>query len=83
MERDQALNIMSKDAWYSAQCSNSDTWRTDVYFYGSKDWDRAEIVILFSELADGRFRVEQVATFDEPNVWHTAYRDCVDRGVFE
>lgn len=81
MFREEAIQILDSEAWYHQECP-SPVRITDLFFYGSHQYDEADIVILES-LPEGEiYRVAHIGTF-EPNAWHTAYRDCVRRDKFE
>ena len=76
--REEAIETLGATAWYHQPCWD----RIDLFFYGSHNYDRAEIVILSSKLVDGVYVVDSIDGF-EPNAWHTAYRDCIQRERFE
>jgi hypothetical protein len=77
-KRDEAIQTLGATSWYHQPC-----WeRTDLFFYGSHEYDRAEIVILRSDLVDGEYVVVSIDGF-ESYAWQTAYADCIQRGRFE
>ena len=77
--REKAIELLSKEAWYHQPCGD----RTDLFFYGDHHYDKADIVIVRSILDGDEYKVEHIGSYDEPNVWHTAYADCIDRTRFE
>jgi len=81
--REQAITILRDDAWYYQACPNLTTI-DDLFFYGSRDYNHAEIVIISSDREDQNldYQVFQLGTL-EPNAWHTAYADCVDVSEFQ
>jgi hypothetical protein len=76
--RQDAIALLGATAWYHQPCWD----RTDLFFYGSRSYDRAEIVILSSKLVNGVYVVDSIGGF-EPNAWHAAYADCIKRERFE
>lgn len=79
--REEAIETLGTTAWYHQPCPNLTTM-TDLFFYGSHEYDWAEIVIVNSEPLSDTFVVYSINSF-EPNAWHTAFRDCVQRERFE
>jgi len=79
--REKAIEILSSEAWYYQPCEN---WSSidDLFFYGDHSYDNADIVIVVSVPRDGGYRVDMISSF-EPNAWHTAYANCIDRKRFE
>ena len=80
--RENAIAILSQEAWYHEPCSVDDVYSTDLFFFGSKKYDEAEIVIVDSRAVEGVLQVYQVSTF-ESYAWQGGYRDCIDRSKFE
>ncbi len=80
MPRDEAVTILSEDAWYHVACEDR-PGNDELFFYDNREWDRAEIVILRTKIEGGEIKVEGIYNF-EPNAWHTAYGDCIDRSLF-
>jgi hypothetical protein len=76
--RNEAIETLGATAWYHQPCWD----QTDLFFYGSRNYDRAEIVILGSKLVDGVYVVDSIDGF-EPYAWQTAYADCIQRERFE
>ncbi len=79
--REAAIEALSVNAWYYQPCENRVTIH-DLFFFGSHDYDEAEIVIVASEPDQGTYRVYDISSF-ESYAWHTAYADCIDRTRFE
>lgn len=79
--RDDAIKILSEKAWYHQPCPNRITI-DDLFFYGSHQYDEAEVVIMGSEPKDGMFVVYDIGSF-ESYAWHAAYQDCIQRDKFE
>ena len=79
--RDDAVEILSQEAWYHQPCRRGVSIK-DLFFYGSHRYDKADIVIVDSSPRDEGYEVVRISTF-ESYAWHTAYRDCIDRGMFE
>lgn len=79
--REDAIKILSEKAWYHQPCPNKVTI-VDLFFYGSRKYDEAEVVIVHSETVDGVFVVDDISSF-ESYAWHTAYQDCFQRDKFE
>jgi len=82
MSREEAIRILSTQAWYHQECRNLSSI-DDLFFFGSHDYERADVVIVTSVLEGQSYRVYEVGTFLETNVWHTAYQDCIQRDKFE
>ena len=80
--RDEAIAILSREAWYHQPCPNRITI-DDLFFYTSRRFDKAQVVIVQSEPIEGLYRVYDMGTFDEPNAWRAAYRDCLQMDRFE
>jgi hypothetical protein len=81
MPRDKAVPVLQAESWYHVACQRRSEGIEDLFFFGSQDYDEAEIVIVLSMLRDDTYTVESIGTF-EPNAWHTAYNDCIDRQEF-
>jgi hypothetical protein len=79
--RDDALQILSETSWYHQPCG-SDVAVHDLFFFGSRKYDRADVVIVESRSVEGILIVRQLGSF-EPYAWQTAYRDCIQRHMFE
>lgn len=54
----------------------------DLFFFGSHNYDQAEILIIRSVVKDDELIVDVVGTL-ESYAWHTAYADCIQRDRFE
>lgn len=80
--REEAIAILSQEAWYHQPCPNRITI-DDLFFYASRRLDKAQVVIVQSEPIEGVYRVYDISTFDEPNAWRAAYRDCLQMDRFE
>ena len=81
MPRDRAIEIFAPVIWYHQPCLRGSDFIQDVFFYGSHQYDTDDVLIVTSRAADGVFIVEHIGSF-EPNAWHTAYRDCIQRDKF-
>jgi hypothetical protein len=81
MPREEAVRILSSRAWYYQACKR-EGGMDDLFFFGSRRYDEADIVIVVSSIQDGTYRVLQVGSF-EPYAWQAAYRDCIDRDRFQ
>lgn len=82
ISREEAIAILSQEAWYHQPCPNRITI-DDLFFYTSRRLKEAQVVILQSEPIDGVYVVYDIGTFDEPNAWRAAYRDCLQMDMFE
>ncbi len=80
--REKAVDVLGSEAWYHEPCYMSERVATDLFFYGSHSYDRADIVIVRYVAEGGEYKVEFIGSF-EPNEWHTAYANCIDRDRFE
>lgn len=78
----QIAQMIQLGSWYHETCTMKQSYATDIFFFGSKDYDKANIVIVDSYLTNGEMLVEKISTF-EPYAWNTAYGDCIDRSRFE
>jgi hypothetical protein len=81
MSRNEVITTFQHEAWYYQPCARDD-WIDDLFFFGSQAWDRASVLIVTIERSDQEFRVVDVSSFDEPNAWHTAFADCLQRSKF-
>jgi hypothetical protein len=79
--RDDAIRILGETAWYHQPCPLAVSI-DDLFFFGSRKYDKADVVIVSSEPIDDIYVVYLVSSF-EPYAWHTAYRDCLQRDMFE
>lgn len=82
MSRDQAIEILSQEAWYHQPCPNQITI-DDLFFYASRQFSKAQVVIVRSEPINEVYVVYDLGTFDESNAWRAAYRDCLKLEMFE
>ncbi len=80
--REEAIAILNQEAWYHQPCPNRITI-DDLFFYTSRRFKKAQVVIVQSEPVEGEYRVYDIGTFDEPNAWRAAYRDCLQMDLFE
>ena len=81
MNREEAIKVLAPISWYHQPCPAKSEVITDLFFYGSRQYDTDDILIVTSRAADGVFIVENIGSF-EPNAWHTAYRNCIQRDKF-
>lgn len=81
MERATAIKQLQKSAWYYQECRRQG-YIEDLFFFGSHQYNEAEILIVDSIPKDDRWVVREIGTF-EPYAWHTAYADCIQRDRFE
>jgi hypothetical protein len=79
--RGDAIAILSQKAWYHQACPDQGGF-TDLFFFGSHQYDKADIVIVDSMPRGEGHEVVMISTF-ESYAWHTAYKDCFDRDMFE
>ena len=79
--RDDAIRILSETAWYHQPCPNVITI-DDLFFFGSRKYDKADVVIVRSEPVEEVFILYDISSF-EPYAWHAAYRDCIQRHMVE
>lgn len=79
--RDDVVVALGEKAWYHQPCQYPSSI-VDLFFYNSHEYDKADIVIVTSLLEDEEYRVSNIGSF-EPYVWHSTYRDCIDRTEFE
>jgi hypothetical protein len=87
MSRATAIQIIGGSAWYHQDCSYGEEGSEnfvidDLFFFGSHQYDEADILIIVSRVHQDELVVDLLGTY-EPNAWHTAYRDCVQRDRFE
>ncbi|MEA3337337.1 MAG: hypothetical protein U9R25_15670 [Chloroflexota bacterium] len=82
MLRDDSVKLLSERSWYHQECPNRVTI-DDLFFFGSQKYDMAVVLIVRSEPDNGAFVVYDIGSFDEANVWHAAYKDCLQRDRFE
>jgi hypothetical protein len=80
--RDKAVEILNEYAWYYQPCPNLSSI-DDLFFYGSRNYRTTDMLIVTSIMSGTVYVVHGIATFDEPNAWHAAYRDCIRRERFE
>lgn len=80
--REQAIRAPDSDSWYHAICLYKTTI-SQVFFFGSRHWDKAELVDVGSGPVGDEFLLYDLSSFDEPNAWHTAYARCVSLSRFE
>ncbi len=85
--RDDAIRILSEKAWYHQECPNfvgtALSTITDLFFFGSHKYDKADIVIVTSEPVNGIFVVNRDPGSFEPYLWQAVYQDCIQRDKFE
>jgi hypothetical protein len=79
--REDAISILGEASWYHQPCPSSVTI-DDLFFFGSHEYDKADVVIVRSEPKNGIYVVYGVSSF-ESYAWHTAYADCLQRDKFE
>ena len=83
--RDDVVAILSEDSWYHEICRyysiKDRTFIKEIFFYDNREWDRAEIVILDTELIGDEYVLVDLFGA-EPNEWHTYYKGCYDRSMF-
>jgi len=80
-KRSDAIRILDGETWYHQLCPNVITV-DDLFFYGSRGYDKAQVVIVSSEPLDGVYYVYAISSF-ENYAWHTAYADCIDVTRFD
>lgn len=81
MSRDAAVNALQQEAWYYQSCSRGD-WIDDLFFFGSRSWNSASILIVTSKPNNQAWQVVDISSFDEAGAWQTAYADCLQRNKF-
>jgi len=81
--REEAVAILGRDSWYHQECRYSAGSVTDLFFYGSRRWDEATILIVGSTFRDGQFRVTGIGTFADAAPWQATFANCVQRDRFE
>jgi hypothetical protein len=79
--REDAIEVLNEEAWYHQPCQYRDSV-DDLFFYGDQRYDKADIVIVFSILENGEYRVSSIGSF-ETYLWHNVYEDCIDRSRFK
>ena len=87
MERSEAVKLLQASAWYYQMCPRKSiepksNFVADLFFFGSHQYDKAEIVIVISYPENDKLIVDQIGTF-EPYAWHTGYADCIQRDRFD
>lgn len=87
MRRTEVIALLQQPAWYHQECSRKapssiDFQMDDLFFFGSHNYDQAEILIIRSVVKDDELIVDVVGTL-ESYAWHTAYADCIQRDRFE
>ncbi len=71
--REAAIAAMS-DAWFHGKCVRTTGSIEDMFFYGPADPERAEIVMIESELSGGKMQVHMIGTLETPVIIHF-YKD--------
>ena len=79
--RKDAVEILKEEAFYHQPCQYQSLIK-DLFFYGDQHYDKADIVIVTSDLADGEHRVIGIGSF-ETYLWQNIYEDCIDRDRFK
>jgi hypothetical protein len=82
MLRSEVVSRLTSEAWYHQSCPRGSVIE-DLFFFGSHQYDRAQIVIVAS-IPDptGEMKVDSVSTFED-YAWQSAYSDCIQRDRFE
>ena len=80
--REKAIELLAADAWYHQPCTINEDSGTDLFFYGSRGYDRAQVVIINSRLQNGELQVSQIATCPR-YIWQSHYFNCIDEKRFE
>ncbi len=80
--RHSALAILERHAWAHAPCGWSATGGVDLFFFGSRSLDEAEVIGLQSTPKGSGFAVETIERF-EPAAWQAAYGGCVEQAGIE
>jgi hypothetical protein len=85
--RDDAIRVLTEKAWYHQPCPNLVGGEletiTDLFFFGSHKYDKADIVIVTSKPVNGIFVVDGDLGSFEPYLWQAVYQDCIQRERFE
>ena len=79
----EVVEAIKDDAWAYVPCFQDDTSRIDLFFFDSKSYDEANIVIVRSLLHNNTWEVDSIGTFDESNAWQAAFSNCIDRKMFD
>ena len=79
--REDAIEILGAEAWYHQPCQYRGSV-DDLFFYGDQRYDKADIVIVFSVVENGEYRVVNIGSF-ETYLWHKQFADCIDRDRFK
>lgn len=62
-DRGQALGVLS-DAWFQSECNYPDGAVDDLFMYGARDPETVAVVVLTSELSEGKLLVTFVGSLD-------------------
>lgn len=82
MLRSEVVSRLASEAWYHQPCPRGSVIE-DLLFFGSHQYDHAQIVIVTSiPDSTGEMKVDRVSTF-ENYAWQSAYSDCIQRDRFE
>lgn len=87
MKRAEVIELLQQAAWYHQECprgtpSSTQYFVSDLFFFGSHEYDQAEILIIRSVVKHDELIIDVVGTL-ESYAWHTAYADCIQRDRFE
>ncbi len=80
--RDKAVEMLNEYVWYYQPCPNLNSI-DDLFFYGSRSYRTTDMLIVTSIMSGTLYVVHEIGTFDEPNAWHSAYRDCIKKERFD
>lgn len=79
-ERDEAVQALS-DAWYHADCRYSDGSGEDLFFYGPRNRDEVNVVLIHSKVVDRKAIVDFIGGVE--NYMLHLYEHCVPLHIFD
>jgi hypothetical protein len=74
--------VLEQKAWYSQPCQRVDESITDLFFFGSREFDQAELVTVRSVREGTQYKVDRIGHL-EPSAWQGDYADCIQRDKFD
>lgn len=79
--REEAMAVLSPDAWYHADCTDENGYGYDIFFYGAQDTS-ATVIVMGSAPMDDRVIVGSIYQLVE-NYWVNLYRDCIPEEIIQ
>lgn len=81
MSYEEVFDTLSEQSWYHQPCPRP-SFDVDLFFFGSREYERAKIIIVTSEKRGSDRHIRNIGTYDEPNAWQTSYRNCIQKDRF-